>query len=95
MKASIEQVDSLHEAHIYEAKLSDLREVESFCKKQSDVQKAGTDFKHAATVPAWVIQKFCNERGVTFKELMRSSLMTNYFLDSEYCAPWRIWKGKI
>lgn len=96
MKARIEEVDSLHEAHVYEARVDDLREVADYAQKRADMGLQGSkDMWYAATVPAFIIQKFCNEKGIAWKEFMRNQSIQTYFLNSEYAAPFRVHKGTI
>jgi hypothetical protein len=96
MKARIEQVDDLHEAHIYEARVSDLKEVADYAQKRADMGLQGSkDMWLAATVPTFIIQKFCNEKGIAWKEFMRNGSLQTYFLNSEYAEPFRVHKGRI
>lgn len=96
MKARIEEVDNLHEAHVYEARVSDLKEVADWTQKRANDGLVGTkDMWFAASVPAFVIQKFCNEKGIAWKTFMRNESLQTYFLNSDYAAPFRVRKGII
>lgn len=96
MKARIEEIDSLHEAHVYEARVDDLREVADHAQNMANAGLQGSkDMWYAATVPAFIIQKFCNEKGIAWKEFMRNQSIQTYFLNSDYAAPFRVHKGII
>jgi hypothetical protein len=96
MKARIEDIDNVHEAHVCEARVDDLKEVADYAQARANAGLQGSkDMWFAATVPAFIIQKFCNEKGVAWKEFMRNESMQTYFLNSEYAAPFRVHKGTI
>ena len=96
MKASQVQVDSGHEAHVYEAKTDDLRSVADYARGRQDAGIHGDkDFKLAATVPVFIIHEFLNHKGLTWKEFMRDEKLQTWFLDSDYAKPFRVWKGRI
>lgn len=96
MRASVHNIDATKDAYVYEAKISDIKAVADFAQDRANAGLLGDkDFKHAASVPAFVIHKYCDDRGISWRDFMNNQAMVNQFLDSEYCTPFRIWKGRI
>jgi hypothetical protein len=96
MKARVEEISNTHEAIIYEAKIDDLKEVSDWAQKRADAGLQGSkDMWYAATVPAFIIHKFCHEKGIAWKEFMRNEGIQTSFLNSDYAAPFRVHKGTI
>lgn len=96
MKATIQNIDTKNDAYVYETKISDIKAVADFAQDRANAGLLGDkDFKHAASVPAFIIQKYCDDKGIVWREFMNNQAMINSFLDSEYCTPFRIWKGRI
>ena len=96
MKASIHNIDATKDAYVYEAQVSDIKAVADFAKDRANCGLIGDpDFKHAASVPAFIIHKYCDDRGMQWREFMNDQKLINQFLDSEYCKPFRIWQGRI
>lgn len=74
------------------ADMDQLRGLEHHCSalaRNKDNTKG--DVVMLAEVPAEVLEKYCNERGVAWTELMRSRDMQTEFINSEYARPFRVW----
>lgn len=96
MKATIQAVDSSHDVHLYKAELSDIKEVADYAKSMQNAGHVGNkDVWFAASVPAFILQKFLNEKKITFARFMRDQALQTHFLNSDYAAPFRVHKGKI
>ncbi|MGE5452430.1 MAG: hypothetical protein ACM3VZ_11390 [Acidobacteriota bacterium] len=54
-----------------------------------------SEMKHAASIPMVMIEKYCNERGVTFHDFMKDKAHIRYMLNDPNLAMFRIWKGKV
>jgi hypothetical protein len=55
----------------------------------------GSDMKHAASIPNVLIEKYCNENGITFNEWMRDPSHIKRMLNDPQNEPFRIWKGRV
>lgn len=53
------------------------------------------EMKHAARIPFVVIEKYCNDNGISFKECMASQEHAKRLLNSPDLAGFRIWKGQV
>lgn len=97
MRYSVEALDDHHDVHLYEAKRSDLDLVAQHC---ADMRSAGydgpsKDMKLAASVPAFFVQKYINDHGITFNEFMRDKAHVDRFLADPALAHFRVWQGRI
>lgn len=55
----------------------------------------GSDMKHAASLPKVLIEKYCNDRGITFEEWMRNPVHIKAMLNDPQNLPFRVWKGRV
>lgn len=53
----------------------------------------GKEYYHAGRIPAVVIEKYCNEKGMSFQEFLRSGYKT-MLNDPDY-SKLRIWEGRL
>jgi hypothetical protein len=61
-----------------------------------DIGRVGSsDMKHAATIPNILIEKYCNEKGITFQEWCRNPVHVKAMLNDPQNEPFRVWKGRI
>lgn len=74
------------------ADMEQLRGLGSHCAALS-AHKSNTtgDVVMLAEVPAEVLEKYCNERGIAWMEFMRSNDLQTDFINSEYARPFRVW----
>ena len=54
-----------------------------------------SDMKLAATIPFVIVEKYCNDNGITFQELMNSDAHKKRILNDPDLSYFRIWKGRI
>lgn len=74
------------------ADMDQLKGLEHHCAALSkDQSHTSGDVVMLAEVPAEVLEKYCNERGVAWTEFMRSRDMQTEFINSEYARPFRVW----
>lgn len=65
-------------------------------KARSNEGLHGTsDMKHAASIPFVVIEKYCNDNGISFRECMGSQEHSKRLLNSPDLAHFRVWKGQV
>lgn len=96
MEYRIELLEGDKQAHIHEASVSDLKAVAEHC---GDLRSAGltgsSDMKLAARVPAFFVQKYINDNGITFAEFMRDNKHVDRFLADPALSHFRVWTGRI
>jgi hypothetical protein len=58
-------------------------------------QFGSSDMKHAATIPDVILEKYMNEHGVTYAELMSNPVHFKRICNDPDNKCFRIWPGKI
>jgi hypothetical protein len=54
-----------------------------------------SEMKHAAKIPKVVIERYCNDHGITFREWLNSEDHMRRMCNDPALSHFRIWKGKI
>ena len=92
----LEEVDADHIAGIHEESYANLRQVADHCAAMRAAGMTGSkDAKVAASVPAILIHKYCNDNGITFADFMREPVHAERFLNDPALAAFRVWEGKV
>lgn len=55
----------------------------------------GRDFKHAASLPLVLVEKYCNDHGIDLRTFMLEPEHVKRMLNDPDLSGFRIWKGKI
>lgn len=96
MDFRIEQVGTDHMAGIHEASVSDLKMVADHCGHLRSAGMTGSkDMKLAASVPAFFVQKYINDNGLTFADFMKDQKHVDRFLSDPALAHFRVWTGRV
>jgi hypothetical protein len=96
MKFTLEQVDANHWAAVHEASMADLQAVADDCAGRRGVGATGSsDMKHVARVPAFIVQKYLNDNGVSYAEFMRDPRHADRMLADPALKAFRIWEGRV
>lgn len=96
MQFRLETVDDNHIAGIHEARIDDLKAVADHCAGLRGVGATGSsEWKHAARIPGFIVQKYLNDNGVTFAEFMRDPKHADRMLADPALAAFRIWEGRV
>lgn len=78
------------------ARSQDCTPIAEWAKKQQAIGAHGSsEMRHAARIPNVVIEKYCNDHGVTFAEVMRSPEHARRMLNHPDNAAFRIWPGRV
>lgn len=54
-----------------------------------------SEMKHAARIPNVIVEKYCNDNGITFQEFMNGREHIKRMLNDPSLSYFRIWKGKV
>jgi hypothetical protein len=96
MDFRLEHVDSDHIASIHEARMDDLKAVADHCGRLRSIGDTGSkDMKLAASVPAFFVQKYLNDNGISFREFMKDEAHIQRFLADPALAHFRVWQGRL
>jgi len=96
MESRIENVDSLHDAYVYTAKLDDLKLVSDLCQKMQNENMTGDkEMPLLGIVPNWVVMKYICENGITYAQFMTNPEHATRLLNHPDNAYFRIKKGIV
>lgn len=54
-----------------------------------------SEMRHAAKIPFIVVERYCNDHGITFEEFMKDKVHVKRMLNDPSLAGFRIWKGVV
>ena len=54
-----------------------------------------SEMKHAASLPFVLVEKYCNDNGITFQEWMQSKDHKRAMLNDPSLSYFRIWPGRV
>jgi len=76
-----------------------VQDVEPFLDHTHDLRSAGKvgsgEFRHAASLPMVLVEKYCNDRGVSFHEFMADTKHVNAMLNDPALKSFRVWEGRV
>lgn len=92
----IDSVDGDKVTTVTAASADDIQAVADHCAALRSAGIVGTpDEKLAASVPGWVINDWCIQKGIAFSEFMRNRSVQDRFLDDPDNRAFRVWQGRI
>lgn len=94
MKFDLVELDDERDVALHIADRRDLDQVADYCKHLRDLDQKG-DGKHVASVPDWIVQRYCDLRGITFRTFMLDQQEINRFLDDPVTKPFRTYEGNV
>lgn len=96
MESRIENIDSLHDAYVYTAKLDDLKLVSDLCQKMQNANMTGhEDMPLLGIVPNWVVMKYICDNGITYAQFMQNPEHATRLLNHSDNAYFRVKKGIV
>lgn len=54
-----------------------------------------SEMKHAATLPMVVVEKYCNDKGITFREFMNGREHIRAMCNDPALKAFRVWPGVV
>lgn len=54
-----------------------------------------SEMKHAASIPFVLVERYCNDNGITFNDFCNGQEHIKRMLNDPSLAHFRIWKGKV
>lgn len=96
MKFTLETVDDHHVAGIHTAEMDDLKAVADHCAGLRGIGAVGSsDFKLAARIPAFIVQKYINDNGITYAQFMNDPKHADRMLSDPALQAFRVWEGRV
>lgn len=77
-------------------RIQDVEPVIQYAKDARSIGATGSsEMRHAARVPAVLVESYCNRNGITMHEFMANDDHVSRLLNDPAIAPFRIWQGKV
>lgn len=78
------------------ANSQDCTPIAEYAKAQHNAGFHGSsEVKHAARIPLVIVEKYCNENGVTFEDFMTDRVHMKRVVEDPANAMFRIWPGAL
>lgn len=69
--------------------------LEDAVRRHNEGMHGSADVKHAARIPNVIVEKYCNEQGITFAEFMGDPVHIKRVVQNPDNSMFRIWKGNF
>ncbi len=87
---------SEQDGRLFIGRSQDCTPIAEYAKAQHNAGAFGSsEMKHAARLPNVIIEKYCNDRGVTFAEFMANPVHVKRCVQDPANDAFRIWKGAL
>jgi hypothetical protein len=84
------------EGGIVTESIQDCTEIAEFCAEQRAKGHTGSgEMKHAAMIPEVMVQAYCNNNRITFRDFMVDKTHIKRLLADPALKAFRIWEGKV
>jgi hypothetical protein len=85
-----------HDGRLFIAQTQDCTPIAEHAKAlQSAGMHGSSEMRHAATIPDVILNKYMNENGVSYAELMRDPVHIKRICNDPDNKMFRIWPGKL
>jgi hypothetical protein len=69
--------------------------LEDAVRRHNEGHHGTADVKHAARIPNVIVEKYCNDNGISFHEFMGDEVHIKRLVQHPDNSMFRIWKGKF
>jgi hypothetical protein len=81
---------------LYVGRSQDCTKIAEYAKALHNEGLHGSaDVKHVAKLPLVIVEKYCNERGITFEQFMAEEKHIKAVVEDRDNAMFRIWPGRL
>lgn len=81
---------------LYVGRSQDCTQIAEYAKAAHNEGLHGSsEMRHAAKIPLVIVEKYCNDRGITFEEFMGSESHLKAVVENPDNKMFRIWPGKL
>lgn len=85
-----------HDGKMTIARTQDCTPIAEFTKAMHNSgNHGGSEMRHAAKIPLVIIEKYMNDHGVTFQEVMNDEKHFRHMLNDPDFKMFRIWPGRV
>lgn len=76
-----------------------VQDVEPILERAKALHNAGIgqsgEWRHAASIPNVIVERYCEDAGITFREFAMNEVHQRRLLESPDLSHFRIWKGRL
>ena len=76
-----------------------VQDVEPILDFAHDLRAAGqvgsSEMRHAASIPMVLVEAYCNDRGIEFREFMNNPVHARAMLNDPALRAFRVWEGRV
>lgn len=84
------------DSRLYVGRSQDCTTIAEYAKAlHNEGHHGSSEMRHAAKLPLVIVEKYCNERGITFEEFMADDKHLKYVVEHPDNRMFRIWGGRI
>lgn len=84
------------ENRLYIGRSQDCTMIAEYAKAlHNEGHHGSSEMRHAAKIPLVIVEKYCNERGITFEEFMGDEKHLKHVVENPDNKMFRIWTGRI
>jgi len=77
-------------------RVQDCEPILKACKEKNNHRiNQGKDIKLAASIPSVLVEKYINDKGITFSEFINNQAHIRTILNDPDLAYFRIWQGRV
>ena len=69
--------------------------LEAATRKRNEGEHGSKEMRHAASFPPVLVERYCNERGITFSEWLANPIHARVMLMDPDLSGFRIWGGRV
>lgn len=64
-------------------------------RRHNEGLHGSSEMKHAARIPSVIVERYCNEKAITFEEFMGDPVHIKHLVQDPDNSCFRIWKGRF
>ena len=94
--SDVRTLTKLEDGNLIHGSTQDVSQILKATQAQhAEGQHGSKDMKLAARLPMVLVEKYCNDRGISFQEFMANPAHVKTMLNDPANKPWRVWGGRI
>ena len=95
-RADVQTVVALQDGNLISGTVQDCTPiVDESARKRHEGELGSKDMRHAASFPAVVVERYCNESGISFSDFMADRAHIRRMLSDPALSYFRIWEGRV
>jgi len=76
-------------------RIQDCEPIMEDAKARQRAGLVGNDYRHVMRVPAVIVERYCNQKGITFADFMEDEAHMRAIADDPDLSYFRVWTGRM